>query len=237
MGETVPITANDGGRFTGYLARPKVGKGPGIVLIQEIFGVNAVMRGIADWYAGRGFLVLCPDLFWRQKPGVELSDRSPAEWQQGVAYMKGMVQDAAVADVAAALDLVRSHPGGNGKAGCVGYCMGGRLAFLAAARLAPDASVGYYGVGIERLLGEAASIRTPLMLHIAGRDAHCPVPAQVQIEEALAGRPGITLHHYRDSDHAFARVGGEHYEPAMAELADLRSLEFFVRHLMGGPIR
>ena len=117
MGDTVPITASDGGRFTGYLSRPKAGTGPGLVLIQEIFGVNAVMRGIADWYAGHGFTVLCPDLFWRQKPGVELSDRSPAEWQQGVSYMKGMAQDAAVADVAAALNLVRSHPGGTGKAG------------------------------------------------------------------------------------------------------------------------
>jgi carboxymethylenebutenolidase len=236
MGHSVAITAADGGTFTGYLSRPASGRAPGIVLIQEIFGVNQVMRGIADWYAARGFAVLCPDLFWRQQPGIELTDRTPQEWQQGVALMKGMDEKAAMGDLAAALEMLRTGPDAAGRAGCLGYCMGGRLAYLMSARHGPDCAVGYYGVGIETRLGEAPGIRTPLMLHIAGRDTHCPVPAQVQIHQALDNHPFVTLHVYRDNDHAFARPGGEHHDPAAAELADLRTLEFFVRHLQGGPI-
>jgi carboxymethylenebutenolidase len=236
MGRNVTIQAGGGGCFTGYLSRPRQGRAPGIVLIQEIFGVNQVMRDIADWYAARGFAVLCPDLFWRQKPGIQLSDRTPEEWQEASAYGKGMDQEAALGDLAAALRMLREDPGGTGRVGCLGYCMGGRLAYLMAARHGPDCAVGYYGVGIETWLDEASGIRTPLMLHIAGRDTWCPVPAQVLIHQALDAHPQVTLHDYRDNDHAFARKGGKHHDPAAAEVADLRSLEWFVRHLLGGPI-
>lgn len=237
MGETVRITAHDGGDFSGYLARPPGDRAPGIVLIQEIFGVSAFMRATADRYASLGFAVLSPDLYWRQKPGVELSDRTEAEWNEARALGKSMDEGLALEDLRSAVDRLRSAPGADGRVGCVGYCMGGRLAFLMAARQSSDCAVGYYAVGIETRLAQAGPIRAPLMLHIAGRDAWCPVSAQRKIHEALDGNALATLHDYPEADHAFARAGGKNHDPAAAELADLRSLAFLDRNLRGGKPR
>lgn len=203
------------------------------MLLQEIFGVNAVMRGIADWYAMRGFVVLCPDLFWRQEPGVQLTHQTEAEWQRAFGYYQGLDEAKAVEDAAATMAFLRKHPAGSGRVGAVGLCLGGKLAYLLAARQTPDAAVGYYGVGIESALDEATNIRGPLMLHIAGRDRFCDPPAQARLHEALDRLPHVTLHDYPEQDHAFARIGGAHYNPAAAELANLRTLEFFARHLSG----
>src|SRR6267142_5960149 len=172
MGSMVAIRAKDGGEFKAYLAVPASGRGPGIVLLQEIFGVNGYLRGVADWYAQRGFTVACPDLFWRQKRGVELTDRTDAEWQQAIGYMKGMDESRAIDDAAATMEFLRGHVACTGKVGGVGFCLGGRLAYLLACRHRPDGCVGYYGVGLEKILVEAGGIRTPLMLHIAGKDPY-----------------------------------------------------------------
>jgi carboxymethylenebutenolidase len=235
-GEMVAVRARDGGEFQAYLSVPAAGSGPGIVLIQEIFGVNAYMRSVADWYAARGFTVACPDLFWRQQPGVVLTDKTDQEWQTAFSFMKGMDEKLAIEDTAATMDFLRGHPACTGKVGSVGFCMGGRLAFLLACKHRPDCSVGYYGVGLEKILGQAEGIATPLMLHIAGKDSYCPPEAQRAIHKALASKPQVTLHDYPEADHAFSRVGGKHYDAGAAELADLRTLEFFARHLAGaGP--
>ncbi len=231
MGERVTIPARGGGQFGAYLAMPAGGRGPGIVLIQEIFGINDFMRAVADWYAQRGFLVACPDLFWRQQPGVELTDKTDAEWSRAFSFMKGMDEEKALEDCAATIDFIRRHAACSGGAGALGFCMGGRLSFLFAARYQPDAAVGYYGVGIEKRLDEAGGIGAPLLLHIAGKDSYCPPPAQAAIHEALDGNTLVTLHDYPDQDHAFSRFGGKHFDASAAELANLRSLEFFVRHL------
>ena len=229
--QRVTIQAHDGGRLPAYLALPPGGRGPGIVLMQEIFGVNGYMRGVADWYAARGFAVVCPDLFWRQEPGVELTDRTEQEWQRAIGYMKGMDERLAIEDCAAAMVFLKTHSACTGVVGGVGFCMGGRLAYLLAARQRPDCCVGYYGVGIERSLGESKEIAVPLMLHMAGKDAHCPPAAQAAIREQIGSNPQVTIHHYQDLDHAFARPGGRNFDAAAAELADLRSLEFLIRHL------
>ena len=235
-GQKVVIRARDGGELAGYLSLPPAGIGPGVVLIQEIFGVNASLRGVADWLAARGYAVLCPDLFWRQQPGVELTDRTEAEWQKAIGFMKGMDEALALEDLAAAIDLLRGHPASTGRVGCVGYCLGGRLAYLLSCRHRPDCSVGYYGVGIEKMLGEARGIATPLMLHLAGRDGSCPPAAQKAIHQTLDGNALATLHDYPEADHAFARIGGKHYDAASAELANLRTVEFLARHLQAsGP--
>src|SRR5216683_6653631 len=146
----VTIRAADGGSFSGYLATPKGGKGPGILVIQEIFGVNKVMRDIADGYAAQGFTALCPDLFWRQQPGIQLTDQSEAEWKRAFELYQGFNEAKGVGDLIVSLEHLRGLPQSNGKVGTVGYCLGGKLAYLMATRSNADANVGYYGVGIDK---------------------------------------------------------------------------------------
>lgn len=216
-----------GASFMAYLATPPAGKGPGIVLIQEIFGVNKVMRDLADGFARQGYVVACPDLFWRQQPGVQITDQTDAEWQQAFGFFKGFDFALGVEDLTLTLDTLRKHAACTGKVGNVGYCLGGNLSYQMACRSSSDGSVGYYGVGIENALGQAAGIKKPLLLHIAEKDEYCPPAAQARIKDGLAGKPLVTIHSYAGQDHAFARVGGKHYDKASADLANSRTAAFF----------
>jgi carboxymethylenebutenolidase len=220
-----------GGNFSGYLSRPSSGSGPGVVVIQEIFGVNKVMRDIADGFAARGYFALAPDLFWRIEPDVQLTDKSDAEWKHAFELMTKFEPDMGVADIQACISYLRDLDGCAGKVGAVGYCLGGLLAYLTAARTDADASVGYYGVNIDQKLDEANSIKRPLMLHIAERDQFVKPEAQKKIAEGLKGNSHITLHFYPQMDHAFAREGGAHYDKACADLANGRTSTFFKQHL------
>ncbi|HEX9491232.1 MAG TPA: dienelactone hydrolase family protein [Stellaceae bacterium] len=227
----VTIRAADGGGFSAYLAVPKSGKGPGIVLIQEIFGVNKVMRDLADGFAAQGYTAMCPDLFWRQEPGVQITDKSEAEWKKAFSLMQGFNTDKGVDDLKATLAALRKHPACTGKAGSVGYCLGGKLAFLMATRSDSDANVSYYGVGLQDSLGEAKSIKKPLLLHIAEKDQFVPPEAQKKVIEALKGNKLVTIYTYPGADHAFARIGGQHYDKKAADLANQRTAEFLKKHL------
>ena len=227
----VTIRAADGGSFSAYLATPSAGRGPGVVLIQEIFGVNRVMRDLADGFARQGHVVLCPDLFWRQEPGIQITDQTDAEWQKAFSLYKGFNEAKGVDDLKSTLTHLRQLPACTGKVGSVGYCLGGKLAYLMATRTDADCSVGYYGVGIEGALDESKSIKKPLMLHIAEQDQFCPVEAQAKVKAALKGNPHVTIHSYPGMDHAFARVGGQHYDKAAADLANQRTAEFFKKNL------
>jgi carboxymethylenebutenolidase len=229
-GTDITIKARDG-NFGAYLAKPASGPGPGVVVIQEIFGVNATMRAICDAHAARGRFALASDLFWRLEPGVQLTDKSKAEWDRALGLMQRCDIDKAVVDIQASITYLRMVPGCTGKVGAVGYCLGGKLAYLTAMRTDCDASVGYYGVGIQDLLGEAKTIRRPLMLHIAVKDPYAPPEAQKKIHAALDGNPLVTLCDYPEMDHAFAREGGEHYDKACADLANSRTNTFFRQHL------
>lgn len=229
----ITINSLDGGEFSAYLALPAGGYGPGMVVLQEIFGVNQFMRDVCDWYAAHGFVALCPDLFWRQEPGVDMTDQTDAEWQKAFALYQGLDEAKAVEDSAAAMEFLRKHAACSGRVGAVGFCLGGNLAWLVSVRFKPDCAVGYYGVSIEKSLSEAGSLGSPLMLHIAGKDQFCPPEAQQQIHAALDQNPMVTIHDYPEQDHAFGRVGGQHYDASAAELAHLRTLEFFVRNLAG----
>lgn len=221
-----------GGRFAGYLARPGVdGTGPGVVVIQEIFGINTEMRRICDGLAKEGFVALCPDLFWRQERGVMLTDHTQAEWDRAFQLYQGFDADQGVEDIAASLTALRAHPATSGKAGVVGFCLGGLLAFLAAAKTDADAAVGYYGVGIQDRLAAADAVESPVMLHLAGQDEYVPADAQTQIVDALGNRSNITLKRYPDQGHAFARVGGANFDAAAAHDADAATLDFFRAHL------
>ena len=230
MGETVRIQV-PGGEMAAYVARPASARAPAVVVLQEIFGVNAVMRDITDGLAGQGFLAICPDLFWRIEPGVDISDRTEAEWKKAFALMNAFDAGQGVKDIAATLSHIRADPACNGKVGAVGFCLGGQLAWLTATRTDVDAAVSYYGVGLEGLVGESGALRKPVMLHIAEADGFVPAAAQTAIREGLAGQPLATTHTYPGRDHAFARVGGEHYHAADAALAGERSLAFLRRHL------
>jgi carboxymethylenebutenolidase len=214
----------------GYLARPVSGAGPGIVVIQEIFGVNAVMRGIADDLAAQGFAALVPDLFWRLEPGVELTDKSDAEWKKALDLMHRFDIDTGITDIQAAISTLRALSGAT-KVGAVGYCLGGLLAYLTATRTDIDATVGYYGVNIPGFLSEAGRIKKPLMLHIAAEDGFVPPPAQDQMVAGLQDNPHVTLHRYEGVDHAFARAGGKHFNPQAAGIANDRTAAFFKEHL------
>jgi len=226
----IEIEATDGsGRFGAYLARPE-GAGPfgAVVVIQEIFGVSPSIRAIADWVASMGFIAVAPDLFWRQEPGVELDpDGGQGQWDRALALMNGMNQDRAVDDLKATLAAARQLAGANGRAATMGFCLGGRLAVLMAARSNAEANVSYYGVGIEGLLGEAGVIEAPLLLHIAELDKFVPAAAQAAIVAGLAGRADV--HVYPGVDHAFARVGGHSYDARAATIANGRTAELLVR--------
>jgi len=228
----IRIKSFDGGEIDAYIALPAAGFGPGIVVLQEIFGVNQFMRDVCDWYAVHGFVAICPDLFWRQEAGVQLTDQTEADVGKAFQLYQGLDIAKAVEDSAAAVDSLRKHPACSGRVGAVGFCLGGNLAWLLSVRFKPDCAVGYYGVGIEKTLNEASGLASPLILHIAGKDDHCPPEAQKQIHAALDSNPLVTIHEYPDSEHAFSRRG-RHYDADAAELAHLRSLEFFVRNLAG----
>jgi carboxymethylenebutenolidase len=226
----VTISTPDGA-MGGYLAAPSSGKGPGLVVIQEIFGVNKVMRDLADGFAARGYFALVPDLFWRIQPDVQLTDKTKAEWDQAFALMNKFNPDSGVKDIQASIDYLRAYKGCTGKVGDVGYCLGGLLAYLTSARTTTDASVGYYGVNIQKFLDESKNIKKPLMLHIAGKDGFTPPDAQKEIIDGLRGNGLVTIHVYPQMDHAFARQGGEHFDHASAELANTRTGTFFRQHL------
>lgn len=226
--ETIKIKGPDGS-FSGYLAKPASGKGPGVVVIQEIFGVNQVMRDTADWLAGQGYVALCPDLFWRIEPGVDITDKSEAEWKKAFDLFGKFNPDQGIVDIKATIDHLR--PLTTGKVGAVGFCLGGLLAYLTACHTDSDASVGYYGVNIATRLADAAGIKKPLMLHIAGKDEFVNPEAQQQMTAGLGGNSHVTLHKYPDCNHAFARHGGDHYNKAAADEANARTLAFFKKNL------
>lgn len=230
MSETLTITTPDGD-FSAYVARPKAESAPAIVVIQEIFGVNKVMRDIADGLAAQGYVAIVPDLFWRIEPGIDITDQTEAEWKRAFELFNAFDVDAGVADIAASITAARGLAGVNGKVGAVGYCLGGLLAFLTATRTDVDASVSYYGVGIEKHVNEAEKLTHPLLMHMAEKDQFVPPEAQQLILSALKDHPQIELHTYADRDHAFAREGGAHYDAADAAKANGRSLTFFQKAL------
>ena len=220
------------GAFNCYVARPAgEGPAPAIVVIQEIFGVNRFVRATADRLAAMGYLAIAPDLFWRIEPGIDITDQSEEEWKQAFALYNAFDVDKGVEDIAATIDAARKAPGSNGKVGAIGFCLGGLLAFLTATRTDSDASVSYYGVGMDNFLGEAERLSKPLLLHIAEEDGFVPKEAQARIISALKHMPGVELHTYPGCDHAFAREGGQHYDAASAAKAHERTAAFLKKAL------
>lgn len=223
--------ADNTGTFSAYIAYPDQKKAPAVILIQEIFGVNAEMRQKCDELAKQGFIAICPDLFWRMEPNVQLTDKTDVEWEKAFGFFRDFDINKGIEDLKATEGKLRHGIETNGKTGCIGYCLGGKLAYLMASRSTVDASVGYYGVGLDELIAEADHIEKPLMLHIAEEDEFVSKDAQKIIKDGLAGHPVITLHSYAGVNHAFARGNGVHYDAEAAEKADTRTLAFLSEHL------
>lgn len=231
MGEKTNFPALDNeGQIPAYVARPSGAAKAAIIVVPEIFGVNPGIRKKCDDWAALGYLAVAPDIFWRFAPGVELNPDIEAQMQEAFGYFGQFDADLGVKDIEALIHWVRREQGVE-KVGLVGFCLGGRLAYMAAARTDISASVGYYGVMIEQMLGESHAIANPLMLHIAGKDHFVGPEAQKAIHEGLDSHPKVTLHDYPDLDHGFAAEMGNRRHEEGAQLANQRTRDFFAQHL------
>jgi carboxymethylenebutenolidase len=231
-GTYIDVKASDGGSFRAYLTLPRSGSGPGIVLLQEIFGVNSHIREVADAYAEEGYVVIAPDLFWRMTPGVELG-YGEADLQRAFDFYQRFDVDRSIVDVADTVKALRAMPACRGKVGAIGYCLGGKLAWLTATRTDVDCAVSYYGVGIEQALDEAPKLRGPVVLHFAGNDRFVPPEAVSTIRAALAGRGDVDIFEYPGVDHAFNCDQRPSFHKPSALMAYSRSIALFRRVL--GP--
>ena len=197
------------------------------MLLQEVYGVNRFMRRIADFWAVEGFIAVCPDIYWRMRPNIELDPETPGHREQALETGKALDTDKAVQDIVAVIDHLRGMPECNGRVGTSGYCLGGRLAYLVGTRGNADCNVSYYGVGIEHHLEEAGQLRNPLMLHIAEDDPWTPAAVRAQLAERLGTNRHVTIHTYPGVGHAFAREGASSDVPAAREQANARTRSFF----------
>jgi carboxymethylenebutenolidase len=231
MNDPVTIPALTGENSFGvYVARPTGNPKAAILVIQEIFGVNAGIRQKCDKWAEVGYLAVAPDLFWRIKPSIELNPDVPEQMDQAMGLFGQYNPDEGIQDIEATIHWIR-RDAGVPKVGCVGYCLGGKLAYMAATRTDIDASVGYYGVMIDQMLGEAKAIAHPLLLHIPTADHFVGPDAQKAMHEGLDTHPKVTLYDYGGLDHGFATESGERRDDAGATLADARTAAFFEEHL------
>jgi carboxymethylenebutenolidase len=220
----------DSDSFQGYLALPKTGKGPGVIILQEIFGVNAHIRSVADQYAADGYVALAPDVFWRTQPRVELGYEG-ADREKAMELLQKTDLANAVADVGAAASALRALPELGGQVAAIGYCFGGRLAYLAAAEGTIDLGVAYYGGGIQNQLDRADSIKVPMQFHYGELDAHIPVAAVGEVRERFAGRNDVEVHVYPNADHGFNCGDRASYNARASALAHGRTLTFLGEHL------
>jgi len=231
MNDHITVNGHDGSFFA-YIARLKIMPAPAVVVLQELFGVNADIRKHCDELAEQGFLGVAPDLFWRQEPGVDLNVTSEADWQHGLRLYAAYDRDAGVKDVRDTINAVRNLPECNGKVGLLGYCLGALMVFMTAVRSdGIDAAVWYHGGDTEKYLGEADGLHAPLLMHLAEEDEFISKAAQAQIKAALATKPNVTIYSYPGQNHAFSRHNGTHYNAAAASLANGRTRDFLQQQL------
>jgi carboxymethylenebutenolidase len=231
MKDQITINGRHGG-FRAYIARPDELPAPAVVVLQELFGVNADIRKHCDELAGLGLIAVAPDLFWRQEPGVDLSVTSEADWQHGLRLYQAYDRDAGVRDVEDTADTVaKKMPECTGKIAVLGYCLGALMTFLTAVRYRVDAAVAYHGGDTEKYLGEVDGLHAPLLMHLADEDEFISKPAQAEIKKALATKPNATVYSYPGQRHAFSRHNGAHYNAAAATLANGRTSEFLNQQL------
>jgi carboxymethylenebutenolidase len=221
-----------GGTFAAYIARPKASPAPAVIVLQELFGVNADIRRHCDELAEQGFLAVAPDLFWRQEPGVDLSVTSEDDWQHGLRLYQAYDRDAGVNDVKDTIDAVRKLPDCNGKVALLGYCLGALMVFMTVVRNdGINAAVWYHGGDTEKYLGEVGGLDAPILMHLAEEDEFISKAAQAEIKAALEKKPNATVYSYAGQNHAFSRHNGLHYNAAAATLANGRTTQFLHQHV------
>ncbi len=228
--DRITIEGRDG-TFGAYVARPKALPAPAVVVLQELFGVNADIRKACDELAEQGFIAVAPDLFWRQEPGVDLSVTSEPDWQHGLRLYQAYDRDAGGKDVKDTVNAVAKLPGCTGRVAVLGYCLGALMVFLTAARYGVDAAVAYHGGDTEKYLGEVGGLDAPLLMHLAEEDEFISKAAQAEIKGALASKPNAIVYSYPGQNHAFSRHHGAHYNAAAATLAHGRTNEFLHQQL------
>jgi carboxymethylenebutenolidase len=230
MKDRITINGHEG-TFGAYIARPEASPAPAVVVLQELFGVNADIREKCDELAEQGFLAVAPDLFWRQEPGVDLGVRSETDWQHGVRLYQAYDREAGVRDIKDTIDTVSKMPECTGKIAALGYCLGALMTFLTAVRNRVDAAVAYHGGDTEKYLGEVDGLHAPLLMHLAEEDEFISKAAQAGIKAALARKPNATVYSYPGQCHAFSRHNGTHYNAKAATLANGRTSEFLNQQL------
>ena len=230
MKDRITIEGRDG-TFGAYIARPKTLPAPAVVVLHEVFGVNTDIRKHCDELAAQGFVAVAPDLFWRQEPGVDLSVTSEPDWQHGLRLNQAYDRDAGAKDVKDTANAVAKLPECTGRVAVMGYCLGGLMTFLTAARYGVDAGVAYHGGDTEKYLGEVGSLNAPLLMHLAEEDEFISKSAQAEIKAALAKKPNATVYSYPGQRHAFSRNNGAHYNAAAATLANGRTSKFLHQQL------
>jgi len=230
MKDRITIEGRDGA-FGAYMARPKTLPAPAVVVLQEIFGVNMDMRETCDELAAQGFIAVCPDLFWRQEPGLDLNHWSDAEWKKGLALYAAYDRDKGVRDIVDTAHAAGQLDGASGKVGVMGFCLGGLMTLLTAAREKIDAAVAYHGGETEKYLDEADKITAPMLMHLAEEDEFISKEAQTKIKAALSNKPNVEIYSYPGCKHAFARHTGTHYNAAAAAKANGRTWQFLHDHL------
>lgn len=230
MDQTINIQT-EGGQFSAYAARPGTSPAPAVVVLHEVFGVNQDIRQTCRELAEAGFIAIAPELFWRQERGVDLNNWSDEEWKKGLALYTAYDRNTGVRDILATARAARQLEGATGKVAVMGFCLGGLMAYLTAARHGPDAAVAYHGGDTESYLDEASSITAPLLMHLAEEDEYISKDAQRRIKAALANVPSATVYSYPGQNHAFARHTGVHYNADAAALANGRTVAFLAKHL------
>ncbi|GGZ05080.1 dienelactone hydrolase family protein [Novosphingobium colocasiae] len=231
MSTNTAIPTLDGkGSIPAYVVKPEGTPRGAIIVQQEIFGVNPGIMQKAQGWAAKGYLAVAPDTFWRQQPGIELEPENPGEFEKAVALMTAHDFDLGMQDIEAVIHWIRNEAG-VAKVALIGFCMGGKIAYMTATRTDIDASVGYYGVMIDQMLGEKHAIARPLMLHIPTADGFVGPEAQKAMHEGLDDHPRVTLHDYEGLDHGFAAEMGSRRDEEGARLADSRTEAFIAEHI------
>ena len=225
MKDHITIEGRDGA-FGAYISRPKTVPARAVVVLQELFGVNADIRKTCDELAAQGFLSVAPDLFWRQEPGADLSVTSEPDWQHGLRLYQAYDRDAGARDIKETINAVAKLPECTGKVAVLGYCLGALMVFLTAVRHGVDAAVAYHGGDTEKYLGEIDGLHAPMLMHLAEEDEFISKAAQAEIKTALAKKPNTTVYSYPGQNHAFSRHGGAHYNAEAAALAHERTYAF-----------
>ena len=230
MENRITVKGSDG-EFAAYIARPPTLSAPVVIVLQELFGVNADIRTTCDELAAQGFIAIAPDLFWRQEPGVDFDVTSEESWQHGLRLYTAYDRDAGVRDIIETVRTAVELHQSSGKVALLGFCLGALMVFITAARYGVDAAVAYHGADTEKYLTEINGLKAPLLMHLGEEDEFISKQAQAEIKAARARKANATVYSYPGQRHAFARHDGTHYNAAAAGLANARTREFLHQQL------